>query len=106
MDVRPVLFPYPDSHPLAGDERPVLLGRCAAGFVHTGGEPSRLLDEKDLPYLPYLHCIISETLRLCPAAPLLLPHEAAADCKLHGYDVAVGTIVLVNAYAIHRDLAA
>ncbi|XP_044454160.1 cytochrome P450 81Q32 [Triticum aestivum] len=70
------------------------------------GEPSRLLDKKDLPHLPYLHCIISETLRLCPAAPLLLPHEAAADCKLHGYDVAAGTIVLVNAYAIHRDPAA
>ncbi|KAF7001272.1 hypothetical protein CFC21_016979 [Triticum aestivum] len=73
--------------------------------AHLSGEPSRLLDKKDLPHLPYLHCIISETLRLCPAAPLLLPHEAAADCQLHGYDVAAGTIVLVNAYAIHRDPA-
>lgn len=74
--------------------------------THLSGEPSRLLDKKDLPHLPYLHCIISETMRLCPAAPLLLPHEAAADCQLHGYDVAAGTIVLVNAYAIHRDPAA
>nr|BAJ95873.1 predicted protein [Hordeum vulgare subsp. vulgare] len=74
--------------------------------AHLSGEPSRLLDKTDLPHLPYLHCIISETMRLCPAAPLLLPHEAAADCQLHGYDVAAGTIVLVNAYAIHRDPAA
>ena len=71
--------------------------------AHLGSEPSRLLDKTDLPHLPYLHCIISETLRLRPAAPLLLPHQATADCQLHGYDVAAGTIVLVNAYAIHRD---
>ncbi|KAM0827586.1 hypothetical protein ACQ4PT_068107 [Festuca glaucescens] len=70
-----------------------------------GAEPSRLLDKTDLSHLPYLHCVISETLRLHPAAPLLLRHEAAADCKLHGYDVAAGTIVLVNAYVINRDLA-
>ncbi|KAM0853650.1 hypothetical protein ACQ4PT_050943 [Festuca glaucescens] len=39
------------------------------------------------------------------APPLLLPHEAAADCKLHGYDVAAGTILLVNAHVINRDPA-
>ncbi|KAF8717054.1 hypothetical protein HU200_026165 [Digitaria exilis] len=63
----------------------------------------RLLDKNDLPHLPYLHCIINETLRLYPAAPLLLPHEASTDCKIHGYDVPAGSMVLVNAYAIHRD---
>lgn len=63
----------------------------------------RLLDKNDLPRLPYLHCIISETLRLYPAAPMLLPHEASTDCKIHGYDVPAGSMILVNAYAIHRD---
>ena len=86
---------------------PAALKKAQAEIDAHVGEPGRrLLDKTDLPHLPYLHCIISETLRLCPAAPLLLPHEAAADCELHGYDVAAGTIVLVNAYAIHRDPAA
>ncbi|RCV28202.1 hypothetical protein SETIT_5G386800v2 [Setaria italica] len=70
---------------------------------NVGGD--RLLDKNDLPHLPYLHCIINETLRLYPAAPMLLPHEASTDCKIHGYDVPVGSMVLVNAYAIHRDPA-
>jgi cytochrome P450 len=64
---------------------------------------SRLLDKNDLPHLPYLHCIINETLRLYPAAPMLLPHEASADFRIHGYDVPAGSMLLVNAYAIHRD---
>ncbi|XP_047948553.1 cytochrome P450 81Q32-like [Salvia hispanica] len=63
----------------------------------------RLLNESDLPKLPYLQNIINETFRLYPAAPLLLPHEAAADCKIAGYDIPRGTIVQVNAWAIHRD---
>ncbi|KAF8709847.1 hypothetical protein HU200_029560 [Digitaria exilis] len=66
---------------------------------------SRLVTADDVSRLPYLHCIISETLRLYPAAPLLLPHESAADCKVGGYDVPRGTILLVNVYAIHRDPA-
>ncbi|CAA0397786.1 putative isoflavone 2'-hydroxylase [Arabidopsis thaliana] len=63
----------------------------------------RLLEESDIPNLPYLQNIVSETLRLYPAAPMLLPHVASKDCKVGGYDMPRGTMLLTNAWAIHRD---
>ncbi|XP_058179821.1 cytochrome P450 81Q32-like [Rhododendron vialii] len=63
----------------------------------------RLVDESDLSKLNYLQAIILETLRLFPAAPLLVPHMPSSDCTIGGFDVPRGTILLVNAWAIHRD---
>ncbi|KAF3440213.1 hypothetical protein FNV43_RR18496 [Rhamnella rubrinervis] len=68
---------------------------------HVGQQ--NLIDEQDLSKLPYLQNIISETLRLKPAAPLLVPRLSSEDCKVGRYDVPRDTIVLVNAWAIHRD---
>ncbi|KAL2548386.1 Uncharacterized protein Fot_09916 [Forsythia ovata] len=62
-----------------------------------------LVDESDLSKLHYIQAIISETFRLFPAAPLLLPHESSYNCNIGGYDILRGTIVLVNAWSIHRD---
>lgn len=63
----------------------------------------RFMSEEDLPNLPYLNNIVLETFRLFPAAPLLLPHESSEDCRLGEYDIPRGTMVLVNAWGIHRD---
>ncbi|XP_028788115.1 cytochrome P450 81E8-like [Neltuma alba] len=81
---------------------PEVLEKARIELVAQVGE-ERLVEEADLPKLSYLKCIISETLRLSPAAPMLVPHVASDDCSVGGYDVPRGTMLLVNAWAIHRD---
>ncbi|KAG8384322.1 hypothetical protein BUALT_Bualt04G0106200 [Buddleja alternifolia] len=66
-------------------------------------ENDRLINESDLSKIPYLQHIIFETLRLFPVAPMLIPHESSCDCEIGGYDIPRDTILLVNAWAIHRD---
>ncbi|XP_055834163.1 cytochrome P450 81C13-like [Solanum dulcamara] len=63
----------------------------------------RLLNESDFTNLPYLQCVIKETLRLYPPVPLLLPHYSLEDCTIGGYDIPKHTILMVNVWAIHRD---
>ncbi|KAK9053939.1 hypothetical protein SSX86_025014 [Deinandra increscens subsp. villosa] len=64
---------------------------------------NRLVDESDIAKLPYLRCIINETLRLYPAGPLLVPHESSEDCVVGGYKIPRGTMLIVNQWAIHHD---
>jgi len=77
--------------------------RKAASEIHSVVCASRLLQESDLAGLPYLRCVITETLRLKPLAPNHIPHEASRDCVVAGYAVARGTMVLVDVYSMQRD---
>nr|XP_043616431.1 cytochrome P450 81Q32-like [Erigeron canadensis] len=63
----------------------------------------RLVDESDIASLPYLRCIINETLRMYPPGPLLVPHESSDDCVVGGYHIPRGTMLLVNQWAIHHN---
>ncbi|GMP84426.1 hypothetical protein CsSME_00037960 [Camellia sinensis var. sinensis] len=69
--------------------------------THVGQD--RLIDEHDLPKLHYLQAVISETFRLFPTVPLLVPHVSSDDCTIGGFNIPRGTMLLVNAWAIHRD---
>ncbi|KAK4479069.1 hypothetical protein RD792_014580 [Penstemon davidsonii] len=62
------------------------------------------INDKDLENMYYLKAVVKETLRYHPPFPLH-PREAREDTKVMGYDVASGTMVLINAWAIGRDPA-
>ncbi|CAI0451633.1 unnamed protein product [Linum tenue] len=81
---------------------PEVMTKLGAEIASKVGQ-ERLVSELDLSNLAYLNHVIDETLRLYPPAPLLGVHQASEDCSVGGYDVRKGTILMVNAWAIHRD---
>ncbi|XP_018435237.1 cytochrome P450 705A22 isoform X2 [Raphanus sativus] len=63
---------------------------------------TRLIQETDLPNLPYLQAVVKEALRLHPPAPLGL-RSFREGCKVVGFDVLAKTTLIINWYAIMRD---
>lgn len=58
----------------------------------------------DLPRLPYLQHVFSETQRLYPSGPLI-PRRAAADTTLWGYRIPAQSLLFLCIYNIHRHPA-
>lgn len=62
----------------------------------------RRVTESDLPSLLYLQAVVTETLRLHPAAPFGI-HLSVEDCIVLGYHIPRNTRVLLNLWAIGRN---
>ncbi|KAJ0940241.1 putative cytochrome P450 [Helianthus annuus] len=80
---------------------PQQLKKAQAEIDNYVGE-DRLICESDISNLSYLRCIINETMRMYPPGPLLF-HESSKDCKVGGYHIPGGTMIVMNLWAIHND---
>lgn len=85
------LLKHPEQLKKAQDELDTVVGR------------QRLVDESDIPSLPYLRAIVKETFRLHPVTPLLIPRESSEACELGGFHIPSGSQIFVNIWAIGRD---
>nr|XP_043636620.1 cytochrome P450 93A3-like [Erigeron canadensis] len=63
---------------------------------------TRLLQESDIPNLPYLQLIVKETLRLHSTGPIIF-RQSTEDCIVGGYHIPASTAVFVNVWALGRD---
>lgn len=63
----------------------------------------RLVQESDIPKLPYIIACSREALRLHPVAPFNLPHVSSADAVVAGYFIPKGSAVLLSRLGLGRN---
>ncbi|XP_045801636.1 cytochrome P450 93A3-like [Trifolium pratense] len=63
---------------------------------------NRLIEESDIPNLPYLQAIVKETLRIHPTAPML-GRQSSESCLVYGYEIPANTNLFVNLWSMGRD---
>ncbi|KAK9154944.1 hypothetical protein Sjap_002424 [Stephania japonica] len=80
---------------------PIVFDKLREEIVSLVGT-TRLVQESDVPNLPYLQAVVKEALRLHAPAPLIL-RKCTEDCKINGLDILKDTRILVNAYSVMRD---
>ncbi|XP_057422695.1 cytochrome P450 93A3-like [Lotus japonicus] len=66
------------------------------------GSSSRLIEESDLPNLPYLRAIVKETLRIHPTSPFI-GRESSEKSYICGYEIPEKTLLFVNLWSMGRD---
>ncbi|XP_059443423.1 cytochrome P450 71A1-like [Corylus avellana] len=83
-------------------KNPNIMKRAQEEVRRVVGKKSKI-DVNDINQMDYLKCILKETLRLHPPAPLSAPRETSASVKFGGYDIPPKTRVFINTWAIQRD---
>ncbi|WCJ33955.1 Cytochrome P450 93A3 [Euphorbia peplus] len=63
---------------------------------------NRIIQESDIPNLPYLQSIIKETLRLHPTGPLIV-RQSTEHCTIKNYEIPARTTLYVNVWSLGRD---
>ncbi|XP_050416662.2 uncharacterized protein LOC126830336 [Patella vulgata] len=57
---------------------------------------------EDVEKMTYLNCVVKETLRLYPSAPMTF-REAVNDDNINGYFIPKGTVINIHVGALHRN---
>ncbi|GJN02436.1 hypothetical protein PR202_ga19786 [Eleusine coracana subsp. coracana] len=83
--------------------RPSVMAKLQTELRSSVPEGQGFVSEADLTDAAYLRAVIKESLRLHPAAPLLVPHFSMASCDVDGYLIPAGVRVLINVWAMGRD---
>ncbi|XP_055813982.1 geraniol 8-hydroxylase-like isoform X2 [Solanum dulcamara] len=83
-------------------KQPKIMNKAQVELAEIIGK-GKPIQEVDVSRLPYLQCIIKETLRIHPPVPLLLPRKVEQDVELCDYVIPKGSQVLVNVWEIGRD---
>ncbi|OWM89327.1 licodione synthase-like [Punica granatum] len=63
---------------------------------------TRLLQESDIPNLPYIQAIIKETFRLHPPIPMV-SRKSIEEAVIEGYRIPAHSLLFINIWAIGRD---
>ncbi|CAL9026701.1 unnamed protein product [Prunus brigantina] len=82
--------------------QPELLKKAEEELDRVVGK-QRLVQESDVPKLPYVRACAREALRLHPVAPFNLPHMSSTDAVVAGYFIPKGSSVLLSRLGLGRN---
>lgn len=72
--------------------QPEIMKKVQAELAEVVGK-GKPIKEDDVSRLPYLQCIVKETLRMHPPVPFLLPRKVEQDVELCDYIIPKGSQV-------------